>query len=97
MVGGERGRRAAACQGRWGEAAGSRGGGGETTISRGESNVSEVGVSAVKNHACDKLLASRVDLRVSTNKTDSVMNRLQVFYPTARDGIVREAFVPESV
>ena len=59
--------------------------------------MSEVGVSAVKNHACDKLLASRVDSRVSTNKTDSVMNRLQVFYPTARDGIVREAFVPESV
>ena len=59
--------------------------------------MSEVGVSAVKNHACDKLLASRVDLRVSTNKTDSVMNRLQVFYPTARDDIVREAFVPESV
>jgi len=61
------------------------------------SNVSEEGVSQVKNHACDKLLASRVDSRVSGNKIDSVMNRLQVVYPTARDGVTREAFIPESV
>ena len=61
------------------------------------SNVSEEGVSAVKNHACDKLLAARVDSRVSGNKANSVMNRLQVVYPTARDGVVREAYIPESV
>jgi nucleolar GTP-binding protein len=71
--------------------------GGSNTTMLQMSNVSEVGVSSVKNHACDKLLASRVDSRVSTNKTDSVMNRLQVFYPTARDGVVREAYIPESV
>ncbi|KAL3760659.1 hypothetical protein ACHAWU_005380 [Discostella pseudostelligera] len=61
------------------------------------SNVSEEGVSQVKNHACDKLLAARVDSRVSGNKANSVMNRLQVVYPTARDGVVREAYIPESV
>lgn len=61
------------------------------------SNVSEEGVSAVKNTACDKLLAARVDSRVSGNKVESVMNRLQVVIPTARDGIVREACIPESV
>ncbi|KAL7506227.1 hypothetical protein ACHAXN_003496 [Cyclotella atomus] len=61
------------------------------------SNVSEEGVSAVKNTACDKLLAARVDSRVSGNKVESVMNRLQVVFPTARDGIVREACIPESV
>mmetsp|Transcript_2336 Transcript_2336/g.5749 ORF Transcript_2336/g.5749 Transcript_2336/m.5749 type:complete len:673 (+) Transcript_2336:1-2019(+) len=61
------------------------------------SNVSEEGVSRVKNHACDKLLAARVDSRVSGNKVDSVMNRLQVVYPTARDGVIREAYIPESV
>eukprot|EP00585_Thalassiosira_rotula_P003986 CAMPEP_0196138050 /NCGR_PEP_ID=MMETSP0910-20130528/5829_1 /TAXON_ID=49265 /ORGANISM="Thalassiosira rotula, Strain GSO102" /LENGTH=711 /DNA_ID=CAMNT_0041398607 /DNA_START=114 /DNA_END=2246 /DNA_ORIENTATION=+ len=61
------------------------------------SNVSEEGVSQVKNHACDKLLAARVDSRVSGNKVDSVMNRLQVVYPTARDGVTREAYIPESV
>jgi nucleolar GTP-binding protein len=61
------------------------------------SNVSEEGVSQVKNHACDKLLAARVDSRVSGNKVDSVMNRLQVVYPTARDGVTRDAFIPDSV
>ncbi|KAL7534108.1 hypothetical protein ACHAXR_005639 [Thalassiosira sp. AJA248-18] len=61
------------------------------------SNISEEGVSQVKNHACDKLLAARVDSRVSGNKVDSVMNRLQVAYPTARDGVTREAYIPESV
>mmetsp|Transcript_27750 Transcript_27750/g.50060 ORF Transcript_27750/g.50060 Transcript_27750/m.50060 type:complete len:738 (-) Transcript_27750:93-2306(-) len=61
------------------------------------SNITEEGVSAVKNHACDKLLAARVDSRVSGNKVEGVMNRLQVAYPTARDGVTREAFIPESV
>ncbi|KAK1740693.1 nucleolar GTP-binding protein 1 [Skeletonema marinoi] len=61
------------------------------------SNVSEEGVSQVKNEACEKLLAARVDSRVSGNKVDSVMNRLQVVYPTARDGVTRDAFIPESV
>jgi len=61
------------------------------------SNVSEEGVSQVKNEACEKLLAARVDSRVSGNKVESVMNRLQVVYPTARDGVTREAFIPESV
>lgn len=61
------------------------------------SNVSEEGVSQVKNEACEKLLAARVDSRVSGNKIESVMNRLQVVYPTARDGVTREAFIPESV
>jgi nucleolar GTP-binding protein len=61
------------------------------------SNVSEEGVSQVKNEACEKLLAARVDSRVSGNKVESVMNRLQVVYPTARDGVTRDAFIPESV
>ena len=61
------------------------------------SNVSEEGVSQVKNTACDKLLAARVDSRVSGNKVDNVMNRLQVVFPAARDGITREPSIPESV
>lgn len=61
------------------------------------SNVSEEGVSQVKNEACEKLLAARVDSRVSGNKVESVMNRLQVVYPAARDGVTRDAFIPESV
>jgi len=63
------------------------------------SNVTETNVSAVKNAACDKLLAARVDSRIggSNKKIDDVMNRLQVFQPTARDGRKREPFIPESV
>jgi len=61
------------------------------------SNMSEEGVSEVKNTACDKLLASRVDARVAGNKVDSVMNRLQVFQPTPRDNVERDTYIPESV
>lgn len=61
------------------------------------SNTSEEGVSEVKAAACDKLLAQRVDSRVSSKKVESVLNRLQVIYPTARDGVERKPFVPDSV
>jgi len=61
------------------------------------SNASEEGVSEVKAAACDKLLAARVDSRVSSKKVESVLNRLQVVYPTARDGVERKPFVPDSV
>ena len=61
------------------------------------SNVSEHGISEVKNTACEKLLASRVDARVSGNKVDGVMNRLQVFSPTPRDNVQRGTNIPESV
>ena len=61
------------------------------------SNKSEHGVSEVKCQACEKLLASRVDARVSGKKIEGVMNRLQVFHPTPRDNVERGAHIPESV
>jgi nucleolar GTP-binding protein len=61
------------------------------------SNISEKGVSEVKALACDKLLASRVESRISGNKVESVMNRLQVFYPNARDNLERDVCIPDSV
>jgi nucleolar GTP-binding protein len=61
------------------------------------SNVSEHGVSEVKAAACEKLLASRVDARVSGKKIEGVMNRLQVFHPTPRDNVERGAYIPETV
>ncbi|EEC44403.1 predicted protein [Phaeodactylum tricornutum CCAP 1055/1] len=60
------------------------------------SNLSEHGVSDVKAAACDKLLATRVDARVSGKKIEGVMNRLQVFNPAPRDGVTRGAFIPDS-
>jgi len=61
------------------------------------SNMSEEGVSEVKASACDKLLASRVESRIGGKKIESVMNRLQVFYPNTRDAIEREVCIPDSV
>jgi nucleolar GTP-binding protein len=61
------------------------------------SNMSEQGVSEVKAAACDRLLAARVESRISPNKVSNVMNRLQVFYPSARDSLQREAYIPDSV
>lgn len=61
------------------------------------SNISEHGVSEVKNTACEKLLASRVDARVAGKKVEGVMNRLQVFQPTPRDNVERDAHIPDSV
>mmetsp|Transcript_7886 Transcript_7886/g.23202 ORF Transcript_7886/g.23202 Transcript_7886/m.23202 type:complete len:708 (+) Transcript_7886:256-2379(+) len=61
------------------------------------SNKSEHGVSEVKASACEKLLASRVDARVSGKKIEGVMNRLQVFHPTPRDNVDRGANIPDSV
>ncbi|CAB9516527.1 Nucleolar GTP-binding protein 1 [Seminavis robusta] len=71
-------------------------GGGNCTLMP-MSNITEHGVSQVKNAACEKLLEARVDARVASNKIDSVMNRLQVFQPQPRDNVQREAFIPESV
>jgi nucleolar GTP-binding protein len=61
------------------------------------SNISEQGVSEVKNAACEKLLASRVDARVAGKKIEGVMNRLQVFHPTPRDNVERGPSLPDSV
>lgn len=61
------------------------------------SNITEHGVSQVKNAACDKLLEARVDARVANNKVDNVMNRLQVFHPTPRDSVQRDVCIPPSV
>jgi len=61
------------------------------------SNMSEHGVSEVKATACDRLLATRVESRISGNKVEGVMNRLQVFHPEARDNLERDVCIPESV
>jgi len=61
------------------------------------SNLSEQGISDVKATACDKLLAARVESRLSGKKVDSVVNRLQVFYPNSRDNLTRDIAIPESV
>jgi nucleolar GTP-binding protein len=62
------------------------------------SNVSEENISQLKITACDKLLEARVDSKLAQGKMKSdVMSRITVAVPKPRDGVKREAFIPESV
>ncbi|PSS06535.1 hypothetical protein PHLCEN_2v3665 [Hermanssonia centrifuga] len=58
---------------------------------------SDEGVMELKNKACDALLEHRVDTKLKGNKVNSILNRLHVAQPKARDEVVREPFIPESV
>ncbi|TFY55604.1 hypothetical protein EVJ58_g8141 [Rhodofomes roseus] len=55
------------------------------------------GVMELKNKACDALLEHRVDQKLKGNKINSILNRLHVAQPKARDELVREPFIPETV
>ncbi|KZT04220.1 GTP binding protein 4 [Laetiporus sulphureus 93-53] len=55
------------------------------------------GVMELKNKACDALLEHRVDQKLKGNKVNSILNRLHVAQPRARDDVVREPFIPEAV
>ncbi|RDB15611.1 putative nucleolar GTP-binding protein 1 [Hypsizygus marmoreus] len=58
---------------------------------------SEEGVMDVKNKACDALLAHRVDTKLKGSKINSVINRIHVAQPKARDDVARPAFIPDTV
>lgn len=58
---------------------------------------SEEGVMDLKNQACDALLAHRVEHKVNSSKVNSVLNRIHVAQPRARDDIVRAPFIPEAI
>ncbi|GAA5846017.1 hypothetical protein JCM3766R1_001339 [Sporobolomyces carnicolor] len=59
--------------------------------------VSEEGVMDVRNAACDALLAHRVQAKEKTKRVDNVANRVRVAVPVPRDGVKREAFIPDAV
>lgn len=52
------------------------------------STVTEEGVSEVRNEACEMLLAYRVEAKMKGKKVNSVLNRLHVAEPVARDAKV---------
>jgi nucleolar GTP-binding protein len=58
---------------------------------------SEEGVMDLKNKACDALLAHRVDAKLQGSKINSVINRIHVAQPKARDDVVRGPFIPDAV
>ena len=59
--------------------------------------MTEEGVMAVKETACEKLLAQRVDSKISGQKINDVLNKLHLAIPRARDEVQRPAFIPEAV
>lgn len=61
------------------------------------SNFSEEGVIEVRNEACDRLLAHRVDMKLKSRKVNDVLNRLHIAQPQKRDERVRAPFIPEGV
>jgi nucleolar GTP-binding protein len=61
------------------------------------SNLNEEGVMAVRNEACERLLAHRVELKIKTNKVNDVLNRLHLAEPAKRDNKERPPFIPKAI
>lgn len=53
------------------------------------STLNEDGVMTVRNEACERLLAHRVELKIKSSKMNDVLNRLHMAEPKKRDNIVR--------
>ena len=61
------------------------------------SSFSDEGVMNVKNVACERLLALRVEQKLRGKKVDDVLNKLHLAQPTARDGKPRPPTIPDAV
>jgi nucleolar GTP-binding protein len=55
------------------------------------------GVMELKNKACDALLAHRVDSKIKGSKINSIINRIHVAQPQARDDLARPPVIPDAV
>jgi len=70
---------------------------GEGTTLIPMSTFSEEGVMNVRNEACERLLAQRVEVKMKSKKVNDVVNRLHVAMPTPRDEKARPPFIPQAV
>jgi len=61
------------------------------------STLTEEGVMKVKTEACDRLLATRVEVKAKGRKVNEVVNRLHVARPQQRDDKVRPPCIPANV
>ncbi|KAL4419380.1 hypothetical protein ABPG77_002907 [Micractinium sp. CCAP 211/92] len=61
------------------------------------STLTEDGISAVKQLACDRLLSSRVEVKLKGKRVGDVVNRIHVAMPRARDGMARPPVIPPGV
>lgn len=61
------------------------------------SALTEEGVIAVKNAACERLLQQRVDVKLKSKKLNDCLNRMHVALPRQRDTKERPVCIPQSV
>ncbi|KAL2941975.1 Nucleolar GTP-binding protein 1 [Bienertia sinuspersici] len=61
------------------------------------STLTEEGVTAVKNAACDRLLDQRVEVKMKSKKINDCLNRFHVAMPKARDQKERPPCIPPGV
>ncbi|KAK3597055.1 hypothetical protein CHS0354_022058 [Potamilus streckersoni] len=61
------------------------------------STLTEEGVINLRNEACERLLAHRIETKIKSKKVNDVINRLRVAMPSQRDSKVRAPCIPESV
>lgn len=61
------------------------------------STFTEEGIMEARNAACDALLAMRLETKAKGQKMNTILNRLHVSQPKARDEVERKPFIPDSV
>lgn len=61
------------------------------------STLNEEGVMAVRNEACEMLLAHRVETKIRSSKVDDVLNRLHLAEPAKRDNKARPPCIPKAI
>jgi nucleolar GTP-binding protein len=61
------------------------------------STLTEEGVMAVKNAACERLLDQRVEIKMKSKKINDCLNRFHVAMPKPRDNKERPACIPQAV
>ncbi|XP_062079077.1 nucleolar GTP-binding protein 1-like [Humulus lupulus] len=61
------------------------------------STLTEDGVIAVKNAACERLLDQRVEIKMKSKKLNDCLNRFHVAMPKPRDQKERPACIPQAV
>lgn len=61
------------------------------------STVTEEGIMTVKEEACERLLAHRVEAKMKSKKVNDILNRIHVALPVPRDNKDRPPFIPDAV
>lgn len=61
------------------------------------STFTEEGIMDARNAACDALLAMRLETKAKGGKMNTILNRIHVSQPKARDEVERKPYIPEAI